>query len=89
MPWPGHWERQAVLAALEMASGQSLSVSKTLPDSLITRAQELNLGPVELNIWILAQAFADEFTHAAEPDFSPDALAHWAYKLGLAAEIEP
>lgn len=52
MPWPSDWDRAGVLGAIEEASGVSLSVEDTLPDTLIAVAQAEGLEPVDLRLWI-------------------------------------
>lgn len=75
MPWPTSWERQTVRGALEEASGEAMAVADTLPDSLITRAQELGLHPVDLHLWIYDQPKPNGWTL--------DGLAMWARLMRL------
>ena len=52
MAWPVEWDRGSVLGAIEEASGVSLSADDAIADSLIAKAQELGLRPVDLKLWI-------------------------------------
>jgi hypothetical protein len=78
--WPRNYDRSAVLASIEDATGTSLSANDPLPDSLIANAQALGLIPAELRMWI-----HDE---PKRGDWSLAALRAWAakYELGIAAE---
>ena len=80
--WPKTYDRAAVLASIEDATGTALSANDPLPDSLIANAQALGLIPAELRMWI-----HDE-PHRG--DWSLGALREWAarYELGTAAESE-
>ncbi len=80
--WPRNYDRGAVLASIEDATGTSLSANDPLPDSLIANAQALGLIPAELRMWI-----HDEPTRR---DWSLGALRAWAarYELGNAAQEE-
>jgi hypothetical protein len=77
MPWPTSWDRCSVIGAIEEAAHISLSVDDPLPDTLIARAQELGLKPIDLKLWIYDDP---------KPAWTPDALAAWARRMGLAAE---
>ena len=59
------WDRAAVLAAIEEATGEDLAVSDPLPDSLIAQAQALGLAPVELRLWIYDDPHREEWTMEA------------------------
>ena len=76
--WPANYDRAAVLASIEDATGQALSANDPLPDSLIANAQALGLIPAELRMWI-----HDE---PKRGDWSLAALRQWAarYELGNA-----
>lgn len=64
------WDRAIVREQLEQASGAGLSVVSALPDTLITKAQELGLGPADLELWIATQALEGG-------EFSAEAFAEW------------
>lgn len=74
MAWPIEWDRANVLGAIEEAGGVSLAVDDSLPDTLIAKAQELGLKPVDLKLWIYDS-----------PKFrwTVDALERWAQRAHL------
>lgn len=73
-PEPAAFDRGAVRGAVEEATGIALRVDDPLPDSLIARAEELGLGPLQLTLWIHDQP---------KQDWSRDALARWAERNGF------
>lgn len=73
------WDRGAVLGALTEASGVSLHVDDTLPDTLIARAQALGLTPLELKLWIYDRP-ADGWT--------AEGLEKWADRVRARSESE-
>jgi hypothetical protein len=80
MSWPATWDRGSVLGAIEEASGVSLSADDSLPDTLIAKAQELGLIPVDLKLWIY---------DSPEHGWTPDALESWARRWLKARDDEP
>jgi hypothetical protein len=73
--WPITWDRGQFLAAIETASGEDLSANDATVDTLMAKAQEIGLSPIELRVWIYEGA----------PDregFTPDALVNWAVRIG-------
>jgi hypothetical protein len=75
-PDPWHDRRGEILAALEEASGQDLSVNDTHADTLIANAQALGMLPHELRLWI--------HDSSARPVWSADALVSFARRYGFA-----
>jgi hypothetical protein len=78
MAWPATWDRSSVHGAIEEASGAALSVDDALADTLIARAQELRLHPIELKLWVYDLPKPDGWT--------ADALTRWARRNGIARE---
>jgi len=74
MSWPAGWDRGSVLGAIEEASGVELSANDSLPDSLIAKAQELGMSPVDLKLWI--------YDSPGHP-WTMDNLQDWARRTGL------
>jgi hypothetical protein len=66
--------REEVRTWLEEATGEGLSVDSTLPDSLTAAAGELGLSAAELRLWVY---------DLPKADWSPDALALFAWRHGL------
>lgn len=78
--WWREWDRAAVIAAIEEASGAGLAAGDPLPDTLIANAQEFGLRPAELRMWIYDQP---------KRDWSIAELATWAKRYGLARAVQP
>lgn len=74
MAWPIDWDRGSVLGAIEEASGVALSADDPLPDTLIAKAQELELQPVDLKLWIY---------DSPEHPWTAENLACWARRNGF------
>jgi len=78
MAWPTDWDRGNVLGAIEEASGVALSAEDSLPDTLIAKAQELGLKPVDLKLWIY---------DSPDHDWSPNTLEGWARRMHMTAPL--
>jgi hypothetical protein len=78
MAWPTSWDRGNVLGAIEEASGVSLSADDSLPDTLIAKAQELGLKPIDLKLWI--------YDHP-EHGWTPEAMESWARRMHMTAPL--
>lgn len=82
MAWPVEFDRSNVLGAIEEASGVSLSADDSLADTLIAKAQELGLHPVDLKIWIYDSA-------SILRGWNPESLEEWSRRLGLGSSPAP
>jgi hypothetical protein len=67
------WDRERVLQQIEEASGEPLSASDSLPDTLIATAQSIGLAPHELGAWI----------YDTPHEWQGSALASWAARNGF------
>jgi hypothetical protein len=76
MSWED-WNRQAIRAAIEEASGLALSVDDSLPDTLIATAQSLGMLPIELALWIHDRP---------RPEWTGQALERWARRHSFARD---
>ncbi len=79
MAWPAEirpWQR----AGRDRGSrrGVALGVDDSLPDTLIAKAQELGLKPIDLKLWIY---------DSPDHDWTPGTLEGWARRMHLTAPL--
>jgi hypothetical protein len=79
VPPPPQFSRQTVRSEIEEATGQPLSMSDPLPDSLIAAAEASGLSPAELRLWI----------YQPKAHWSAAALTSWANAQRLSSYAIP
>jgi hypothetical protein len=71
------FDRERVRGWLEDSLNRTFGISDSSADTLIAQAESLGLTPEQLRLWIYDQV---------KVDWTPGALARWAWKEGFAQE---
>lgn len=78
------FDRETVRSWIESATGEGLSVSDSLPDSLVATAEALGLQTAELMVWVF-----DHPVGASARDWTTASLVEWATLHHLARTRVP